>query len=84
MSTMSNPLAAVCQMTSIGDKEKNYQVVKSLVEEAKNRKACVSNHQIINSIFSNRFKIFIRLHFFLRLVIIWLIIKLTLSLKVSL
>lgn len=42
MSTMSNPLAAVCQMTSIGDKEKNYQVVKSLVEEAKNRKACIA------------------------------------------
>ncbi|KAK0183376.1 hypothetical protein PV327_001425 [Microctonus hyperodae] len=43
-STMPNPsqLVAVCQMTSTGDKEKNFQVVHDLVVEAKRKQACMA------------------------------------------
>ncbi|KAJ8668189.1 hypothetical protein QAD02_009852 [Eretmocerus hayati] len=42
ISTMSNPLVAVCQMTSTSDKNKNFEVVSSLVAEAKQRNACIA------------------------------------------
>ncbi|KAI1898527.1 hypothetical protein AGOR_G00073280 [Albula goreensis] len=35
----SNPLAAVCQMTSTPDKEANFEICKQLVEQAKDRGA---------------------------------------------
>ena len=41
-SIKSNPLIAVCQMTSTSDKDKNFEAVKGLVAEAKRRNACVS------------------------------------------
>lgn len=43
LTTMANPLVAVCQMTSTGDKDKNFQVVQELVKQAKQRQACVRN-----------------------------------------
>ncbi|XP_014218972.1 deaminated glutathione amidase [Copidosoma floridanum] len=42
ISTMSNPLIAVCQMTSTSDKEENFQAVSNLVAEAKRRNACIA------------------------------------------
>lgn len=39
---MTHPLVAVCQMTSTADKDKNLQVVKHLVEEAKSRSATIA------------------------------------------
>jgi len=42
LSTMPNPLVAVCQMTSTSDKCKNYQVVSNLVAQAKHRNACIA------------------------------------------
>ncbi|XP_008216975.1 deaminated glutathione amidase isoform X1 [Nasonia vitripennis] len=42
ISTMSNPLVAVCQMTSTSDKEKNFEAVSNLVAEAKRRNACIA------------------------------------------
>lgn len=41
ISTMANPLIAVCQMRSISDKVKNLEVVASLAVEAKRRSAVV-------------------------------------------
>ncbi|XP_043472653.1 deaminated glutathione amidase [Leptopilina heterotoma] len=40
--TMSSRLVAVCQMTSVSDKEKNFQVVRDLVIEAKQRNASIA------------------------------------------
>ncbi|XP_063989047.1 deaminated glutathione amidase isoform X2 [Diachasmimorpha longicaudata] len=37
-----NPLVAVCQMTSIADKEKNFEVVRNLVVQAKERRAQIA------------------------------------------
>ncbi|XP_057340790.1 deaminated glutathione amidase isoform X2 [Microplitis mediator] len=39
MSTMMNPLVAVCQMTSTENKEKNYSILEDLVIQAKQRQA---------------------------------------------
>lgn len=39
---MSSCLAAVCQMTAISDREKNFQVVRDLVLEAKRRNAFIA------------------------------------------
>ncbi|XP_076753858.1 ntrilase and fragile histidine triad fusion protein NitFhit [Xylocopa sonorina] len=41
-SVMTNPLVAVCQMTSTNDKEKNLQTVRELAEKAKSRLACMA------------------------------------------
>lgn len=41
ISTMANPLIAVCQMRSISDKTKNLEVVNTLANEAKRRSATV-------------------------------------------
>ncbi|XP_014474246.1 PREDICTED: nitrilase homolog 1 [Dinoponera quadriceps] len=42
ISTMTNPLIAVCQMRSISDKVKNLEVVTSLAIEAKRRSAAIA------------------------------------------
>ncbi|XP_057340788.1 deaminated glutathione amidase isoform X1 [Microplitis mediator] len=42
MSTMMNPLVAVCQMTSTENKEKNYSILEDLVIQAKQRQACMA------------------------------------------
>ncbi|XP_076618748.1 ntrilase and fragile histidine triad fusion protein NitFhit [Colletes latitarsis] len=42
LSTMANPLIAVCQMTSTNDKEKNLQFVRELTAKAKSRSACIA------------------------------------------
>lgn len=42
ISTMTNKLAAVCQMRSINDKQKNLEVVSQLIDEAKQRKASIA------------------------------------------
>ncbi|XP_046426624.1 deaminated glutathione amidase isoform X1 [Neodiprion fabricii] len=42
LSTMSTRLVAVCQMTSTGDREKNFEVVSSLVSQAKGNNACIA------------------------------------------
>ncbi|XP_029042278.1 deaminated glutathione amidase isoform X1 [Osmia bicornis bicornis] len=39
---MTNPLIAVCQMTSTNDKEKNLQTVSEVVSKAKARSACIT------------------------------------------
>lgn len=41
ISTMANPLVAVCQMRSIADKVKNLEVLTELAAEAKRRSAVV-------------------------------------------
>lgn len=41
-STMSNPLIAVCQMTSTADKEKNLETVCELTAKAKSRSASIA------------------------------------------
>ncbi|XP_068443834.1 deaminated glutathione amidase [Clinocottus analis] len=41
MSTSSRPVAAVCQMTATPDKEANFSACQQLVEEAKERGACM-------------------------------------------
>ncbi|XP_015608757.1 nitrilase and fragile histidine triad fusion protein NitFhit [Cephus cinctus] len=40
--SMSNPLAAICQMTSTSDKNKNLETICSLVNEAKQRHASIA------------------------------------------
>lgn len=42
ISTMANPLIAVCQMRSIADKEKNLEVLTDLAAEAKRRSAVMA------------------------------------------
>ncbi|XP_015176076.1 PREDICTED: nitrilase and fragile histidine triad fusion protein NitFhit [Polistes dominula] len=42
ISTMTNKLVAICQMRSINDKEKNLEVVAKLINEAKQRNACIA------------------------------------------
>lgn len=42
ISTMANPLIAVCQMRSIADKEKNLEVLTELTAEAKHRSAVMA------------------------------------------
>ncbi|XP_015112951.1 deaminated glutathione amidase isoform X2 [Diachasma alloeum] len=42
VSTVMNPLVAVCQMTSTADKQKNFEVVRNLVVQAKERKAQIA------------------------------------------
>ena len=41
MSTSSHPLAAVCQLTATPDKQANLSTCRRLVEEAKERGACM-------------------------------------------
>lgn len=50
ISTMANPLIAVCQMRSIADKEKNLEVLTDLAAEAKRRSAVVCIYLTINII----------------------------------
>lgn len=38
---MTHKYVAVCQMRSINDKQKNLEVVSQLINEAKQRNACV-------------------------------------------
>lgn len=49
VSTMANPLIAVCQMRSIADKIKNLEIVTTLAVEAKRRSALVHIWQQIAS-----------------------------------
>lgn len=41
MSTVPHPVAAVCQVTATPDKEANFSACKQLVEDAKERGACM-------------------------------------------
>lgn len=41
MSTSPNPVAAVCQVTATPDKEANFSACKQLLEEARQRGACM-------------------------------------------
>lgn len=41
MSSSARPLAAVCQLTVTSDKEANFSACERLVEEAKERGACM-------------------------------------------
>ncbi|XP_043268724.1 deaminated glutathione amidase isoform X1 [Venturia canescens] len=42
LSTMPNPLVAVCQMTATSDKNKNYEILRDLVIQAKQRNASIA------------------------------------------
>lgn len=41
MSTVPHPVAAVCQVNATPDKEANFSACKQLVEDAKERGACM-------------------------------------------